>query len=195
MNKTVKVVLSLSWAAIFGALAVVALVAAVDGIAAAREAMPFAVPLLGIGSLASQQMMGGLSVGAAVAAALFAWMMLTTLIVEDQGSRRIDDPVELAHGGACGIGGVIFLAAILDTSLPPIIGGGLLMAALVASLLLSRMVPEHGQTLAPRSVRDRAIEAAHIYSVDMRQQSANALMQSAEVVPFPLRGEFARGGQ
>jgi hypothetical protein len=188
MHRTVKVVLSLSWIAVFGVLAVVTLVAAVDGIAAARAAMPFATPLLGVEALANQPMMGGLSLGSALVTALFAWMMLTALMVEGDHSRGAGNPAELAHGGAFGIGGVIFLTTMLGSSVPLMAGSGLLLAVMVLSLMLSRMAPEQGQTLAPRSVRDRAIEAAHIYSVDMRRQSA-------EIVPFPLRGEFAREGQ
>ncbi|MEX0956629.1 MAG: hypothetical protein WDZ83_15640 [Rhizobiaceae bacterium] len=188
MHRTVKVILSLSWIAVFGALAVVTLVAAVDGIAAARAAMPFAVPFFGIEPLASQSMMGGLSLGSALVTALFAWMMLTALMVEGDHSRGAGNPAELAHGGAFGIGGVIFLTTILGSSILLMVASGLLVAAMVLSLMLSRMALEPEQTLAPRSVRDRAIEAAHIYSVDMRRQSA-------EIVPFPVRGEFAREGQ
>ncbi len=195
MHRTVKVVLSLCWAAVFGALAMVTMTAAVDGIAAAREAMPFAIPLLGIDPLASQQMMGGISLGAAIVTSLFAWMLVTALLVEDQGGRGAGNPVEIAHGGAFGMVGIVMLATMLDASLLLTTGSALLAAALVVSLMLSRMVPEPGPTLAPRSVRDRAIEAAHVYSVDMRQQSAELLRTSGEVVPFPLRGEFARGVQ
>lgn len=189
MYTTVKVVVSLCWIAVFGALAVVTLVAAVDGIAAAREAMSWAAPFFGIGPLASQPFMGGLSLGSALVTALFAWTMLTALMVEDSGSRGAGNPAELAHGGGFGIGGVIFLTALLDSPTPVKAAAGLLVATLVLSLVLSRMQPEpRQQTLAPREVRDRAIEAAHVYSVEMRQESA-------EIVPFPLRGEFARWGQ
>lgn len=188
MHRTVKVVLSLGWIAVFGALAVVTLVAAVDGIAAARAAMPFATPLLGIEPLASQPMMGGLSLGSALVTALFAWMMLTALIVEGDHSRGAGNPAELAHGGAFGIGGVIFLTTILGSSITLMAGSALLVAAMILSLKLSRMAPVQGPSLAPRSVRDRAIEAAHMYSADRRRQSA-------EIVPFPVRGEFAREGQ
>lgn len=185
MHRAVKVILSLGWIAVFGALAVVTLVAAVDGIAAAGEAMPFAVPLLAIEPLASQPAMGGLSLGSALVTALFSWMLLTTLIVEDNPSRGADNPVELAHGGAFGIGGLVFLTTILASSFPLMAGSGLIVSALVLSLLLSRVAPETKPASAPRWVRDRAIEAAHTYSVDMRQHSA-------EIVHFPLPGNFAR---
>jgi hypothetical protein len=191
MHRTVKVVLSLSWIAVFGALAVVTLVAAVDGIAAARAAMPFAMPLFGIEPLANQPMMGGLSLGAALVTALYAWMMLTALMAEGDHSRGAGNPADLAHGGALAIGGVVFLTTLLGSSIPLMALSGLLLAAMVLSLMLSRMEPEEGQTLAPRSVRDRAIEAARVYSL----YSADTRRHSAEIVPFPLRGEFAREGR
>ncbi|WP_127523117.1 hypothetical protein [Mesorhizobium sp. Z1-4] len=188
MHKAVKIALSTCWIAVFGTLAIIAMVAATDGLDVARAAVPFAVPLLGIEPLASEPMMGGLSLGSAIVTSLFLWMLLTALIGDDDWSRGIDNPSELAHGGAFGIGGVIFLATVLDASVPIMISCGLLVAALVISLLLSRIGPEPKQTLAPREVRDRAIEAAHVYSVEFKQPSA-------EIVHFPMRGEFARGGQ
>jgi hypothetical protein len=188
MHRTVKVILSAGWIAVFGVLAMVTLVAAVDGVAAARAAMPFAVPLLGIEPLATQPMMGGLALGSALVTALFAWMMLTTLIAHDNASRGADNPVELAHGGAFGIAGVIFLTTILESSALLMAGSGLTLGALVLSLLLSRIAPEPKPTHAPLWVRDRAIEAAHVYSIDMRQHSA-------EIVPFPLQSGFAREGR
>ncbi len=198
MYRTVKVTLSLCWTAVFGALAVVSLITAVDGIEAARAAMPFAFPLLNIDPLATQPLMGGLSLGSAMVTALFSWMLLTALLVEeDYTSSAATNPVELAHGGAFGIAGVIFLTTILDASIPLALGSGLVIAALVVSLMLARAVPEPRPVYAPREVRDRAIEAAHVYSTDMRQQvySMDVKQQSAEIVAFPLRGEFARGGQ
>lgn len=188
MHRAAKIALSTCWVAVFGTLALVAMVAATDGIEPARTAIPLAIPLLGITPLASEPMMGGLSLGSAIVTSLFLWMLLTALITDDDWARGIDNPVELAHGGAFGIGGVIFMATMLDASIPIMISCGLLMAALVISLMLSRIGPEPKQTLAPREVRDRAIEAAHVYSVEFKQPSA-------EIVTFPMRGEFARGGQ
>jgi hypothetical protein len=190
MHKTAAVILALCWATIFGALAIVTLVAAVDGIGAAREAIPLATPLFGIEPLASKPMMAGLSLGSSLVTALFAWMMLTVMLVEDTGSRGTQNPVDLAHGGAFAIAGVLFLATILDASALLIAGTGLLLAALVLSLMLARAIPRAGPMLAPRFVRDRAIEAAHIYST-----YSTDMTRSADVLPFPLRGEFARGGQ
>ena len=188
MHKAVLVILSFCWIALFSALSVVALTAASDGIGAAQQAMPAATPFLGIGPLASQPLMGGLSLGSAMVTALFAWMLLTALIVEDTASQGAVNPIELAHGGAFGIVGVIFLASLLDSTILIIASSGMLLASLVLSLTLSRMAPQPGPTLAPRHVRDRAIEAAHLYSVNPRQE--------AEILPFPLRGEsVARGGR
>jgi len=188
MHKAAKIALSACWIAVFGTLAIIAMVAATDGLEAARVAIPFAVPLLGIVPLASEPLMGGLSLGSAIVTSLFLWMLLAVVLGDDDWSRGLDNPSELAHGGAFGIGGVIFMATLLDASAPIIMSSAMLMAALVISLMLSRIAPEPKQTLAPREVRDRAIEAAHVYSVEFKPPSA-------EIVHFPLRGEYARGGQ
>ncbi|MBO6716644.1 MAG: hypothetical protein JJ913_01670 [Rhizobiaceae bacterium] len=189
MHKTVLVILSSCWIAIFGALAVVTLIAAVDGAAAAREAMPVATPLLGIGPLATPAMMGGLSLGSAVVAALFSWMLLTALLVEDTATTTLESPVDLAHGGALGIGIVVFMTTILDTAPILMAGSALLLVAMTASLMLARSAPPAKPTLAPRHVRDRAIEAAHLYST-----YAAPMTRSADVVPFPIQGGNAGGG-
>jgi hypothetical protein len=191
MHKTVLVILSLCWIAVFGVLAVITLTAAVDGVGPAREAMPVAAPLFGIGPLATPALMGGLSLGSAMVATMFSWMLLSALLVEDTAERGMESPVDLAHGGALGIAGVIFLTTILDTSIIVMAGSGLVLASLVLSLMLSRATPPPRPTYAPRHVRDRAIEAAHIYST-----YATNLTRSADIVPFPQRGDFnARGGR
>lgn len=138
MRHIAAILTAACWTGVFALLAAFALFAAEDG-APATVAM-FGVPMdtLAVASLPGRAVMGGLSFGACVVAALFATAGLSIAMLNGREKDFSRFLVELAHGGAFGIAGLVVLSIALASNgwmLATALG---VLATLVASLVTMR---------------------------------------------------------
>lgn len=163
MKHAAALLTSLGWAAMFGLVAGFALFAAEDGTGAAIALFGLPLDAAAMETLPGKAVMGGLCFGATTVAALFATVALAIFMAGREPGTHVRFLVELAHGGAFGIAGLIVLSLALASGGWPLAAALAALALLVASLLglraaLADPLPE--PVPAPVVARQMAAAAA-----------------------------------
>jgi hypothetical protein len=179
MTRLVAATISLVWAAAFGGLSAVCLLAADRGPAAASLA--FRLPAaLDLGALAGRPVFAGLCFGAAIVAALFATVAVSCALNGRQHLAQGAFLADMAVGGAACLTALIGGALVLNADAPQIASLVLVAVALAASFRTLRwaLKPPAPEPVAPAAVRRMAADAA----------------ANTNVVAFPLKAPNAAGG-
>jgi hypothetical protein len=163
MKRAAAILTSLGWTAVFGLAALFALFAAEDGAASAvlRFGLPYEFHAMG--TLPGKAVMGGLCLGATMVAALYATVALSVLMLAREGAAHTRFIVEVAHGGAFGIAGLVVLFIALSGSGWMLAVALAVLALLVASLVMLRAAladAEEEPAQAPMVARQMAAAAA-----------------------------------
>ena len=167
------------WMAAYAGLSVLALLAAEHGVPAALAwfRLPAAAGMI---DFASRPMLGGFCLGAAIVAALFATVVVSSVLNPREHLRQGALIGDMAFGGAFGLMGITTLAALFFGALPLLAASLPALAVLGAGFAAMRwaMRPDAAEAPTPLAVRRMAVNAA----------------ADANVVAFPLRARAAMGG-
>lgn len=164
MRRLAAATLSLAWTAVFAALSVFALFAAEDGPAAAAAAFHLPISPADMSDIASRPAFTGFCFGAAVVAALFATVALSSAMNAGGQSGQGSAIADMGFGGALGLSVLCFLAAYVHSGDGVAIATLAVAALLVASLLAMRSLLAARQTAsdAPVAARRMALDAANV---------------------------------
>lgn len=179
MTRLVAATISLVWAAAFGGLSAVCLIAADRGAAAAG--LVFGLPAsMNLAALADRPVLAGLCFGAAIVAALFATVAVSCALNGRQHLAQGAFLADMAFGGAACLTAIVGGALVLNAAAPQLAALVLVAVALAASFRTLRwaLKPPAPEPVAPAAVRRMAIDAA----------------ANTNVVAFPLKATNAMGG-
>lgn len=168
------------WMAAYTGLSVLALLAAEQGVPAALAWFRLPPGVASAIDFASRPMLGGFCLGAAIVAALFATVVVSSVLNPREHLRQGALIGDMAFGGAFGLMGITTLAALFFGALPLLAACLPALAVLVAGFAAMRwaMGPDAEDVPTPLAVRRMAVNAA----------------ADANVVAFPLRTRAAMGG-
>jgi hypothetical protein len=176
MRRLAAATLSLAWVAVFAAFSVFALFAAEDGAPAAAKVFGLPVAPEDIAGIASRPAFAGFSLGAAVVAALFATVAVSSFLNASEGSGRDMLVADMGFGGAIGLSVLAFLPAYMHSAPGLAVAMVAVSALIVVSLLIMRslLAVRPAGVDAPVAIRRIALGAAA------------AVAANANVVRFPV---------
>jgi hypothetical protein len=162
MERFTAAAVSLFWTAAFAGISGFALLAADRGPRNAIEMTGVPFEVADLATLADRPIFGGLSLGAAIVAALFATVIVSSVLNGRQHLRQGAFIADMAFGGAFGLVGVAMLALAIRMAFAPLGAFAAVLVAVVASFAAMRwaMRDEDGEVLAPMAVRRMALDAA-----------------------------------
>jgi hypothetical protein len=162
MERFTAAAVSLFWTATFAGISGFALLAADRGPPAALQAFGLPLGAADLATLADRPIFGGFSLGAAIVAALFATVIISSVLNGRQHLRQGAFIADMAFGGAFGLFGLAALAFAIRLSFLPLSACVVMLAAVAASFAAMRwaMRPEDVQAATPIEVRRRALDAA-----------------------------------
>ena len=179
MTRLVAATISLVWAAAFGGLSAICLIAADRGGVAAGLA--FHLPAsIDLEALAGRPLFAGLSFGAAIVAALFATVAVSCALNGRQHLSQGAFIADMAFGGAACLMAITGGALALEAAAPQVAALVAVATALAASFRALRRALKQpiAEQVSPAGARRMAIDAA----------------ANTNIVPFPVNTGNAVGG-
>ena len=182
MRRLAAAALSLAWVAVFATLSVFALFAAEDGAGAAAAAFRLPLAPEEIAGIASRPAFAGLSLGAAVVAALFATVAVSSFLNTERASGQGTLIADMGFGGALGLSVLAFLATYIHSAHGLAATTLAVAGLLVVSLLVMRslLAVQQAAPVSPVTIRRMALGAAA------------TIAANENVVRFPVERAGAR---
>ena len=138
MRRLAIAVLSLAWMAVFATGAWFCLLAAEDGVAATAASFHVSAASEAIAASAGRPALAGLCFGAAVVVALFATVLVSTLLNGEKDIAQGRFIADMAFGGGFGLAGLSAAGLLTHSAFVPASIAVLAGGALLASFLLMR---------------------------------------------------------
>lgn len=161
MRRVAAATLSLAWVAVFATLSVFALFAAEDGADAAAAAFRLPLASEDVAGIAGRPAFAGFCLGAAVVAALFATVAVTSFLNAERDPGQGKLVADMGFGGALGLSILAFLATYMHAASGLAAATVALAALLVASLLVMRsLMAVQEPEASPVTIRRMALGAA-----------------------------------
>lgn len=175
MERFIAAAVSLFWTATFAGMSGFALLAADRGPPAAVEAFGLPVAAADLATFADRPIFSGLSLGAAIVAALFATVIVSSVLNGRQHLRQGAFIADMAFGGALGLVGLAAIAFAIRLTFVPLSTCAVALTALASAFVAMRWAMRVEEAPAPIAVRRMALDAA----------------ANANVIAFPMAARAA----
>lgn len=136
MKRLTAALLSLAWTAFFAAAAWAFMIAAEDGIHATAAWLGLPALPETAATLATRPAMAGLCLGASVVAALFATVLVSAMLNDEENTGQGRFAADMAFGGGFGLAGLTAASLLAQSAFGPALAvvttGGLLLVTFFA---------------------------------------------------------------